>query len=49
MNRGLHPKTTDFFQKNFFHFFVKTKKKQTKKIIIIYLTNIAPSGLKYPN
>ena len=29
---------------------VKTKKKQTnKKNIIIYLTNIAPSGLKYPN
>jgi len=30
----------------------KTKKKQRKnkqKIIIIYLTNIAPSGLKYPN
>jgi len=51
---GLHPKTAVLFQKNFFFIFLfKTKEKQTKnkqtKNIIIYLTNIAPSGLKYPN
>jgi len=43
----LHPKTAGFFQN--FHFFKNTEKTNKQKIIIIYLTNIAPSGLKYPN
>ena len=50
---GYIPKRPAFFKKIFFFIFLfRTKKKQTKKkqkIIIIYLTNIAPSGLKYPN
>ena len=47
--KQVHPKTADIFQKKIFHFFVKTKKTKKQKNIIIYLTNIAPSGLKYPN
>jgi len=37
-----------FFQIFFVHFFFKTKKNKQTKIIIIYLTNMAPSGLKHP-
>jgi len=47
-------KTLDIFQKIFFYFFCckkqeKIMKKQKTKIIIIYFTNIAPTGVKYPN
>jgi len=35
VQKWLHPKTADFFQKFFFHFlFVKTKKKQTNKKLL---------------
>jgi len=38
-----------FFQNKFFFIFFKQSKNKQIKNIIIYLTNIAPSGLKYPN
>ena len=47
--------TTVLFQKMFFFSFFclkqrKNKEKTNKQLILyIYLTNIAPSGLKYPN
>ena len=47
----LHPKTT-VLKKHFYIFFkrrINKEKTNKQQIIIIYLTNIAPSGLKYPN
>jgi len=45
---GYTPKRPAF--KNKKNFIFLNKEKQTnKKLFEIYLTNIAPSGLKYPN
>ena len=49
INIGYIPKQLTFFKKIFFHFYLVKQRKNKQKISIIYLTNIAPSGLKYPN